>query len=78
MLTGKALLNTLVVELNDMGLPGMSATLDEMYRSPDFVHLDPLMAIANLVEPEYQKKQATLLTSSLSTEAQKRINTPLL
>ena len=26
------------------------------YRSPDFVHLDPLMAIANLVEPEYQKK----------------------
>ena len=56
MLTGKALFNTLVVELNDMGLPGMSATLDEMYRSPDFIHLDPLMAIANLVEPEYQKK----------------------
>lgn len=56
MFTGKALFNTLVVELNDMGLPGMSATLDEMYRSPDFVHLDPLMAIANLVEPEYQKK----------------------
>lgn len=56
MLTGKALFNTLVVELNDMGLPGMSATLDEMYCSPDFVHLDPLMAIANLVEPEYQKK----------------------
>ena len=56
MLTGKALFNTLVVELNDMGLPGMSATLDEMYRSPDFVHLDPLTAIANLVEPEYQKK----------------------
>ncbi len=56
MLTGKALFNTLVVELNDMGLPGMSATLDEMYRSPGFVHLDPLMAIANLVEPEYQKK----------------------
>ena len=56
MLTGKALFNTLVVELNDMGLPGMSTTLDEMYRSPDFVHLDPLTAIANLVEPEYQKK----------------------
>ena len=54
--TGKALLNTLVTELNDMGLPGMSATLDEMYRSPDFLNLDPLMAIANLVEPEYQKK----------------------
>ena len=55
MLTGKALFNTLLTELNEMGLPGMSATLDEMYRSPDFLKLDPLMAIANLVEPEYQK-----------------------
>jgi hypothetical protein len=56
MLTGKALFNSLVAELNDMGLPGMSSTLDEMYRSADFVKLDPLMAIAMLVEPEYQKK----------------------
>ena len=56
MLTGKALFNTVVAELNDMGLPGMSATLDEMFRSPDFIHLDPLMAIAKLVGPEYQKK----------------------
>ena len=56
MLTGKALFDTLISELNDMGLPGMSSTLDEMYRSPNFIHLDPLMAIARLVEPEYQKK----------------------
>ena len=56
MLTGKALFNELVSELNDMGLPGMSATLDEMFRSPEFLNLDPLMAIAMLVEPEYQKK----------------------
>ena len=28
MLTGKALFNTLLAELNEMGLPGMSATLD--------------------------------------------------
>lgn len=56
MRTGKELFNTLLVELNEMGLPGMSATLDEMYRSPKFLELDPLTAIANLVEPEYQKK----------------------
>jgi DNA replication protein DnaC len=56
MLTGKALFEALVSELNDMGLPGMSSMLDEMYRSPDFIHLDPLMAIARLVEPEYQRK----------------------
>ena len=56
MLTGKALFNTLLQELDDMGLPGMSATLDEMYRSPKFIELDPLAAIAALVEPEYRKK----------------------
>ena len=30
MLTGKVLFNTLLAELNEMGLPGMSATLDEI------------------------------------------------
>jgi DNA replication protein DnaC len=65
MLTGKALFNTVVSELNDMGLPGMSSTLDEMFRSPDFIHLDPLMAIARLVEPEYQKKINTRIQSRL-------------
>ena len=54
--TGKELFNTLLVELNEMGLPGMSSTLDEMYRSPKFLELDPLTAIANLVHPEYVKK----------------------
>ena len=34
MLTGKALFNTLLQELDDMGLPGMSATLDEMADIP--------------------------------------------
>ena len=48
MLTGKALFNTLLAELNEMGLPGMSSTLDEMYRSPNFLELDPLMAINSL------------------------------
>ena len=65
MLTGKALCETLMTELNDMGLPGMSATLDGMYRSPDFIHLDPLMAIATLVEPEYQKKMTKRIQSRL-------------
>lgn len=65
MLTGKELFNTLVEELNDMGLPGMSATLDEMYRSPNFLELGPLMAIANLVEPEYQKKMNKRILSRL-------------
>ena len=65
MLTGRELFHTLLQELNDMGLPGMSATLDEMYRSPQFLELDPLMAIANLVEPEYQKKMNKRIQSRL-------------
>ena len=65
MLTGKALFNTLLAELNEMGLPGMSATLDDMYRSPHFLELDPLMAIANLVEPEYQQKMNKRMQSRL-------------
>ena len=65
MLTGKALFEALVSELNDMGLPGMSSTLDEMYRSPDFIHLDPLMAIARLVEPEFQRKMNKRIQSRL-------------
>lgn len=56
MLTGKTLLNTLLAELNEMGLTSMSAALDEMYRDPGFLELDPLTTIAHLVEPEYQKK----------------------
>ena len=65
MLTGKALFNALLTELNEMGLPGMSSTLDELYRSPDFLELDPLMAIASLVEPEYQKKMNKRIQSRL-------------
>ncbi len=65
MLTGKELLNRLLQELNDMGLPGMSASLDEMYRSPMFVELDPLTAIAKLVEPEYEKKMDKRIASRL-------------
>lgn len=56
MLTGKELCCRLLQELDSMGLSDMSSTLDAMYRSPDFAELDPLTAIANLVEPEYEKK----------------------
>lgn len=65
MRTGKELFNTLLVELNEMGLTGMSSTLDEMYRSPKFLELNPLTAIANLVQPEYQKKMNKRIQSRL-------------
>ena len=42
MITGEALTNTLVDELNDLGLPNMAATLDSLYRSERFLKLDHL------------------------------------
>lgn len=54
MLTGEALTNTLVDELNDLGLPNMAAPLDSLYRSERFLNLDHLSLIAELIEPEYQ------------------------
>lgn len=35
MLTGNSLLNMLVDELNEMGLPNMAAELDKLYAAPD-------------------------------------------
>jgi DNA replication protein DnaC len=65
MCTRKELFNTLLVELNEMGLPDMFSALDEMYRSPKFLELDPLAAIANLVQLEYQKKMNKRIQSRL-------------
>ena len=39
-----------------MGLPDMSARLDEMRRSSNTPEINPLMAITNLVEPEMPKE----------------------
>lgn len=48
-----------------MGLRGMASALEEMYRSPDFLDLDSLSAIAKLIEPEYQSKATKKLTNRL-------------
>ena len=44
---------------------GFFHDMEEMYRSPKFLELDPLTAIANLVQPEYQKKMNKLIQSRL-------------
>lgn len=65
MMTGKALLSTLTSELSEMGMRGMAATLEEMYRSPNFLELDTLTAIARLVEPEYNERVNKRVTNRL-------------
>ena len=40
MLTGTALKNELVDELNELKLSTMAATLDELYHRPEFLEMD--------------------------------------
>lgn len=52
MLTGNSLLNMLVDELNEMGLPNMAAELDKLYAAPGFLEMDRLTLISELISPE--------------------------
>ena len=65
MLTGETLTNTLVDELNDLGLPNMAATLDALYHSERFLQLDHLSLIAELIEPEYHDKISKRINNRL-------------
>lgn len=65
MITGEALTNTLVDELNDLGLPNMAATLDSLYHSDRFLKLDHLTLISELITPEYQDKVSKRVNNRL-------------
>ena len=65
MVTGTNLMNTLVDELNDLGLPNMAATLDTLYRSEKFLNMDHLTLISELIEPEYREKISKRINNRL-------------
>ena len=54
MLTGTALMNELVDELNELKLSTMAATLDDLYHRPGFLEMDRLTLIAELIGPQFQ------------------------
>ena len=56
MLTGTALMNELVDELNELKLSIMAATLDDLYHKPGFLEMDRLTLIADLIGPQFQEK----------------------
>jgi len=56
MITGNVLVNTLIDELNDMGLSNMAAALDTMYHSEQFLKKDHLTLLSDLIAPEYENK----------------------
>ncbi|SHK37553.1 hypothetical protein [Hespellia stercorisuis] len=53
MLTGEKMVNSLVDELNEIGMPSMAATLDKIYHSERFLSLDHLTLMSELIGSEY-------------------------
>ena len=66
MLTGTALINELVDELNELKLSTMAATLDDLYHKPGFLEMDRLTLIAELIGPQFQEKVSTTLKNRLT------------
>jgi len=65
MLTGKELLESLVDNLNELGMPNMAATLDDVYHKPGFLEKDHLTLIAELVGAEYKDKISKRINNRL-------------
>ena len=50
--TGAKVLDTLVDELNEIGLSTMAQSLDRIYNSTDFLETDRLTLLSMLIEAE--------------------------
>ena len=56
MTTGTELLQTLEAQLNEIGLSTMALKLDEIFHSPEYMTMDKLDLISEILLPEYQDK----------------------
>lgn len=56
MITGESIVNQLVDEMNDIGMPNMAATLDMIYHSKRFLEMDHLTLMSELIGAEYEDK----------------------
>ena len=59
------MLDTLVDELNEMGMPIMAASLDKIYHSETFLNMDRLSLISELVDSEYENKMTRRINNRL-------------
>lgn len=71
MLTGTALMNELVDELNELKFSTMAATLDDLYHKQGFLKIDNLTLIAGLIGPQFQEKVNTAPKNRLTTAHRK-------
>ena len=65
MMNAETLCNSLVDELNDLGLPNMAATLDTLVHSPKFMEMDRLTLLSEVIAPEYQDKVSKRINNRL-------------
>lgn len=65
MFTGEKMVNSLVDELNEMGMPSMATSLDKIYHSERFLTLDHLTLMSELIGSEYETKISKRINNRL-------------
>ena len=67
MIKGDDLLLDLEEQMNTIKLPLMAMKLDELYRSPDYLHMDKLDFLSALIAPEFKDKVTKTINNRLRT-----------
>mgnify|MGYP002623009849 CR=1 FL=1 len=67
MIRGEELLLDLEEQMNMIKLPLMALKLDELYRSPEYLHMDKLELVSALIAPEFKDKMSKTINNRLRT-----------
>ena len=67
MIKGEDLLLDLEEQMQTIKLPLMALKLDEIYRSPDYLHMDKLDFLSALLAPEFKDKVTKTINNRLRT-----------
>ena len=67
MIKGDELLLDLEEQMRTIKLPLMALKLDELYRSPNWLHMDKLEVLSVLIAPEFKDKVSKTTTNRLRT-----------
>ena len=67
MINGEDIVLDLVEQMNAIKLPLMALKLDELFRSPDYLHMDKLDFLSALIAPEFKDKVTKTINNRLRT-----------
>lgn len=62
---GETILLDLEAQMQDIGLSLMAKKLDQLYRSPDYLAMDKLNLVSEILAPEYQDRTTKRLNNRL-------------